>query len=407
MIKTYLFELLKVNSRVIIPDFGAFLVKEKPDGKMEVSFNDFLKFNDGLLANKIIKTENITKIEATKKIKEFIKEVEDRIKTGERFVIEKVGEIHKDDFGRIKFDPYKEGEDQKAEQVAEKRVEKIEEKKEEEKEKDNAKEEVKDKSKDEVNVEKKKIVSAEKKKETSDETKPEGKKETVPADSSPAGQTEKEDFKLSEQIAAKVVKEPVKKKAMPAGRQEVVADIIDDSEMITAKPKQAKSSATLIWVSGIVVIIAAIITWGVIDYDRIKGWFSSNEKAVVETPVEEVIHEETVVEETPVLEEEHASQEVVVEEETETVAEEEVEEPISEPVYDGPKYYVIAGSFKVENNAINYHKRLVNDGYNSENLGFIKGFYMVSFDGFNSLQDAIKMLKMVKADQADAWVMKY
>lgn len=364
MIKTYLFELLKVNSRVIIPDFGAFLVKEKPGGKMEISFNDFLKFNDGLLANKIIKAENITKTEAIKKIKEFIKEIEDKIKTGERFEIEKVGEFHKDDFGRIKFDHQKEDKVKETKPLVEKPGEKTEEK-----------------------VEQVTEVKAEAKAKTEAKDEDEAK--------------EKDDKKKDELKEAK--KEEEKKKP-------IVADILKDSEMITAKPLKHKSSSTLIWVSGIVVLIAALITWAVIDYDRIKSWFDGSEKEIVETLVEEVTHDETAVEETPDEEvvpvETDTEEKQTIEEEPEVVAEK-IQETAPEPAYEGPKYYVIAGSFKLENNAINHHKRLLNEGYNSENLGLVKGFHIVSFDGYKNLEDAVKMLKMVRADQPDAWVMKH
>ena len=60
MIKNYLKGLIESNSRVIVPDFGAFMVQTSAKGK-QISFNDFLKFNDGLLANEIIRAEKITK----------------------------------------------------------------------------------------------------------------------------------------------------------------------------------------------------------------------------------------------------------------------------------------------------------------------------------------------------------
>ena len=47
------------------------------------------------------------------------------------------------------------------------------------------------------------------------------------------------------------------------------------------------------------------------------------------------------------------------------------------------------------------------EGYNSENLGLINGFHIVAFDGFEDFESATKLWKMVKADQPDAWVMKY
>jgi nucleoid DNA-binding protein len=104
----YIIELLKAHTRVIIPDFGAFIVKvtEGPDGKegtREISFNDFLKFNDGVLINHIIKTENINKTEAVKKIKEYIKSIEQEFRENNKYVIDDLGELSKDNRGGISF----------------------------------------------------------------------------------------------------------------------------------------------------------------------------------------------------------------------------------------------------------------------------------------------------------------
>jgi nucleoid DNA-binding protein len=75
MLSNYLKALIESNNRIIIPDFGAFMIQDSPEGK-QISFNDFLKFNDGLLVNQIIKTDKVSKIQATDQIKEFITEVE-------------------------------------------------------------------------------------------------------------------------------------------------------------------------------------------------------------------------------------------------------------------------------------------------------------------------------------------
>ena len=60
-----LVELLDKNSRVILPDFGAFIIKQK-DPKV-VIFNEFLRYNDGLLIDYVASSQNIDK-EAAKVI---------------------------------------------------------------------------------------------------------------------------------------------------------------------------------------------------------------------------------------------------------------------------------------------------------------------------------------------------
>ncbi len=51
----YLLELIKNNNRVIVPNFGAFIVSR--DAGTTVLFNNFLSFNDGLLINHVSKKE--------------------------------------------------------------------------------------------------------------------------------------------------------------------------------------------------------------------------------------------------------------------------------------------------------------------------------------------------------------
>lgn len=105
----YIYELLRDNSRVIIPDFGAFLLKEKyassidGGGFMQISFNDFLKFNDGLLVEYVARHERIDKIEAELQIKEFVSKIKyDLINTG-FFAFVNMGELYYDEKGNLKF----------------------------------------------------------------------------------------------------------------------------------------------------------------------------------------------------------------------------------------------------------------------------------------------------------------
>ena len=43
----YITELLDNNVRVVLPDLGAFIVKQRKP--LKIIFNEFLKYNDGLL----------------------------------------------------------------------------------------------------------------------------------------------------------------------------------------------------------------------------------------------------------------------------------------------------------------------------------------------------------------------
>ncbi len=100
MITAYVIELLKTQNRVIIPDLGAFLINRSPSGDI-ISFNDFLKFNDGVLVNHMIKVEKISKTEAVDKIKDFIKQADKGFREQNRFDMEGLGFLYRDDRGNI------------------------------------------------------------------------------------------------------------------------------------------------------------------------------------------------------------------------------------------------------------------------------------------------------------------
>ena len=102
MINKYLKLLLADNKRVIIPDFGGFVVKRSAAGDI-ISFNSFLKFNDDLLANLIVEKEGLAKTQALKQIKEVVKEINTSLDEKGKFEIAEVGFLIKDKKGNIRF----------------------------------------------------------------------------------------------------------------------------------------------------------------------------------------------------------------------------------------------------------------------------------------------------------------
>lgn len=102
MISKYLKTLLADNKRVIIPDFGGFVVKRSAAGDI-ISFNSFLKFNDDLLANIIIEEEGVEKSQALKQLKSFVKEINASLDEHGKFEIEDVGFLIKDKKGNVRF----------------------------------------------------------------------------------------------------------------------------------------------------------------------------------------------------------------------------------------------------------------------------------------------------------------
>jgi len=103
MISKYIKELIPDNSRIIIPDFGAFMIQDTPNGKV-ISFNDFLKFNDSVLLNRIITSEKVDAAKGKEAIKAYVANIEAAFKAGEGFAVEGVGYLSKDGQNNIKFE---------------------------------------------------------------------------------------------------------------------------------------------------------------------------------------------------------------------------------------------------------------------------------------------------------------
>jgi nucleoid DNA-binding protein len=97
----YLVALLNNNLRVIIPDFGAFIIRQQ-EPKIVV-FNEFLKYDDGLLLQYLIKTEAIEMDVARRLLSEYTGHATRALETGEAFTIAGLGELQKDRSGKIVF----------------------------------------------------------------------------------------------------------------------------------------------------------------------------------------------------------------------------------------------------------------------------------------------------------------
>ena len=97
----YILELIKDNNRVIIPNFGAFIVaKEKG---FTILFNNFLSFNDGLLVEHVMKKEDVDKLEATDRVNHFVEKINKTLDTTGTYKLEGLGEFTKDSTGILRF----------------------------------------------------------------------------------------------------------------------------------------------------------------------------------------------------------------------------------------------------------------------------------------------------------------
>jgi nucleoid DNA-binding protein/cell division septation protein DedD len=97
----YILELIRSNNRVIIPNFGAFIVaKEKG---FTILFNNFLSFNDGLLVEHVMSKENVDKLEATDRVTKFVERINETLDTTGSYELKDLGVFTKDSTGILRF----------------------------------------------------------------------------------------------------------------------------------------------------------------------------------------------------------------------------------------------------------------------------------------------------------------
>jgi hypothetical protein len=117
-IDSHISELLNDHDCVIVPGMGGF-IRGNPQGGINserqshelaskiISFNNFLTHNDGLLAEHIARCENLEFNEALKEIKTYVRQYHQEVDSGKKFSIGQVGILYADDGRNVRFEPFK------------------------------------------------------------------------------------------------------------------------------------------------------------------------------------------------------------------------------------------------------------------------------------------------------------
>jgi len=358
----YIIELLENNVRVVLPDLGAFIVKQRKP--LKIIFNEFLKYNDGLLIEYTAKSDNSNKEEATKKVSDFVSSVKDKIAKNEEVALKSLGVLIKDQSGNITFSLESGAKVKESSALADdKKTTKTSQTK-EEKESTKKKTEEKAVSKTETKA----TPKAEEKKQAA----------SVPPKPTPPTSPPKQ-----EKPAA-----PPPPAAAPQSSQPVY------KSKYTRQPDDGEKKSTWLWLAA--AVLAIIIVALTLFISK-----SSSDKKEKEVAVQQ--ESQQVQEEAPELIEENQN-------------DEEIAEPIEEPIQDvepyvsqtGKRYHIIAGCFKVPRNAENYADFLRKKGYPAENLGVINGYHVVSFNSFPTKSEALRELEIIRSEyEAEAWLKKY
>ncbi len=99
-------ELIHQNTRIILPEFGAFLVKDSGDkgfNPANVSFSPFLRYNDGMLEVYVAKKRGISKEEASKVVREFVETIKNELLEKGFYEVEGLGDLKRDQRGSLSF----------------------------------------------------------------------------------------------------------------------------------------------------------------------------------------------------------------------------------------------------------------------------------------------------------------
>lgn len=386
-------DLLKENGRIIIPDFGALIVKQKSPFK--VIFNEFLQYNDGALISALSDNEKITQEEATTKIKELITGYNKKLNAGEHIDLPEIGTLSKSPTGKITLGETGASGVEKPQTAPESIADT-------------------DKGKSTIEFEIQDKPSEESKKP--DETK---KTEPVREAVIPKNQPEK---KITPTPTPKQESKPTPKPSVtPTPKQEPkpILKTEPSNQFKTDNKEQQKPPITeyynenssrnwksiILWITLIIIVNGAIL--GFFFYpDEIKAFFGKDNQETVITETDE-LEDETLLNEIDSVEEEgaiplEADSELVIEDQQDETAETQVEE---HQIFSGTKYYVVAGVFREESNADNLAIKLRNKGYNAEKFGKIGQMHAVSYDVFPTKREADNFMMKIKREiDKDAWI---
>ncbi len=373
MISKYIKELVEDNNnRIIVPDFGAFMIQNTPNGK-QISFNDFLKFNDGLLINQIIKAEKITKAEATEKIKSFIKDVEKQFADKKSFEIKDVGFLTRDDQNNIKF----EGKLAAAAKTSAPKTEPTK-----------------------ASTAKTEPVKTEPAKPATGKVEIPKTRKNIAIPKEPL--SNKKDDKPESQSASKTTKVVIP----PTTKTQSANKPNNASKSATSKTTANKGNDKLpIAKEGnnmmiVFIIVGVVLLLGILTLVEYKwsiiGIFGDDKNTVEVQPT--ITKPEPVAVPDSIMAQDTIKEEVV---EEEKVVE---EKPQIDP--NAKRYYLVAGSFRIKSNADRFNQKLISEGYSSEIINRSSGFYTVSYKTFYNWNEALSEMKSMRASQdPQAWIL--
>ena len=100
-IEGFIIDLLRKNGKIIVPRLGVLLNSGKLNEK--VIFNEFIKFNDGILVKQIAQKERMMQNEALQQLEAYVETIHAALDAGKSFEIDQVGKFSMDEKKKINF----------------------------------------------------------------------------------------------------------------------------------------------------------------------------------------------------------------------------------------------------------------------------------------------------------------
>ena len=382
--------LLKTNNRVIIPGFGALITRE---GGEKLTFNELLKFDDGLLSDFVSKAEGTDKKATEASIKKYVEKVSASLKKGAAVKLSSIGTFIVDEKGKIQFEQGLNPKD------------------------------VSNPTAKETNAEPAKPVSPPPPPPVSSESKPKDAVKTF-APATKKEEHEKEVPKKEEpkeetpKPAATPTPPTIKTTTTPESsfKKTAAVDRPEAKKTTTRKtppprtksPREKRSNGDkekkgwVVWVIILAILIGVCTASWFIFTDEIKGFISANAGKSKTGPEPPMVIADSSSIETNTINEPDITKEV----EGEVIEDKDIV-PL-DPYAKTGQYYVVAGCFRYERNADRYVNQLKGKGYNASKFGKRKGLYVVCFEIYPSKSEALRKMREVRNTiEPEAWVLKY
>ncbi|MEF8844806.1 MAG: SPOR domain-containing protein [Bacteroidales bacterium] len=410
MLDEYIKELIANNNRVIIPNFGAFLLRatSKNKNKKELSakindiyFSPFLKFNDELLMNHVIKKENVTQREAMDMLNQYISTIENSVKENGSYQIQGFGEFYMDNQGKIQF-----------------RIQ------------SSARKESPKETQQAPPARESETRESQKTGSTINEKAARKKTSTTQAKSEEQSKPKTEKQQAPTSTSAQKSEKTVKTGAGTAGSGTTGASASAGKTPPPPPPKKEKTGQSggkrnkgLLLSIVIGVPVAVVFIWAMLNFDTVQSIFTKDER---QTPAMEAMDEgteqqrqEQEEQDQTTSEEDTASDREQIQEPAETqdlqTTQAEQSERQTSPsqqqvsrASEGKKYYIVAGSFENRENAVNFRQKLRSQGYDSEMIGERNGMHAVSYASFDNKSQAKRELQKLRNEEGvQAWLLYY